>query len=113
MSSTTPVNVLKEAVSGDTVDVRTLELGGVSGIAAAEAIVMYVWRPGVDRVELSCSDAGGADDNEVEVDLGDFLTTGPAAGKWWYEIDVDGTTWPGANSPGWFIVRAEAPTPAP
>ena len=113
MSTSIATNVLRPAVSGDTVDVRTIQLGGVTGIAAASEIVMYVWRAGVDRVELVCSDAGGADDDEVEVDLGPFLDDEPAAGKWLYEIDVDGTTWPGANTPGWFVVRAEAPTPDP
>ncbi len=109
----TAVNALKPAVSGDTVDVRTIKLGGVSGIAAASSMTMYVWRPGVDRVELTPIDAAGADDDEVEVDLGPFLTTGPAAGSWFVEIDVDGTTWPGANTPAKLTVRAEAPTPAP
>lgn len=113
MSTTTVVNVLKEAVSGDTVDVRTIKLGGVTGIAAASEIVMYVWRHDVERVELACTDAGGADDDEIEVDLGPFLTDSPAAGDWNVEVDVDGTTWPGARRAARLTVRAEAPAPAP
>lgn len=104
------MNILNPAVAGDTEDFRTIRLGGATGIAAASSITVHIWRHNTTTttVDIAATDAGAAGDDEIEVDLGSFLTTA-TPGEYWVEVDVDGTTWPGARQPAKLTVRDDAP----
>lgn len=105
---TPPENQLRPAVVGDSADTRTIELTGIENIADVSTFAGYVWRPGIARATVTVT-LDDADANTVSAALGPWLTSAATPGDWYFEIEADGITWPGARRPARLSVRAEAP----
>lgn len=105
-------NTLMPATAGDTTDVRTLELTGVTDIAEADTITVTIWRHDTSAVELTDVTPVPDTENQITVDLAPW-TESSDPGDWLVDIDIDGTSWPSATRPARITLRPGPPAPTP
>jgi len=98
-------NRLRWATTGDAGDNRRLRLTGANDLTEASSIAGWIWKTGTARTGITVE---AFDAQHVDVDFGTWLATAPAPDDWWFEIEVDGVTWPGAKNPAILPVRAQA-----
>lgn len=103
--------ILTQAVTGDTVDVRTVQIGGLEDLFAVDTVDVHLGRTlGGGSAATVTGSVSDADGRLIEFDLGSWLATVPTPGRWLieYQLTFDDTTvqtWPPEPDQIW--VRAQ------